>query len=139
MTGMNRAESTDPAAPGIEGVRPDQPVPAPVYDRAEALARIDDDEELFNDLLDMFLGNAGEYMDAIRQAIAQGDMAELQRSAHTLKGILATFSAAPSQALALELELAGRDQQPARAPALLSGLEREMARLLPVLQDSRKT
>lgn len=118
------------------GTAPD--ADAPVYDRAEALARIADDEELFNDLVDMFLANAGAYMDDIRQAIARGDMAELQRAAHTLKGILATFSAAPAQVQALELEQAGRDHRSSVTAPVLERLEREMTRLLPALEHSRK-
>jgi HPt (histidine-containing phosphotransfer) domain-containing protein len=109
----------------------------PVYDRAEALSRIDDDEALLNDLVDMFLGDAEGYMNDIRQAMASGDMLHLQRAAHTLKGILATFSAAPAQAQALALEQAARNQQTEMAAPGLERLEREMARLLPVLRRGR--
>lgn len=130
---MNDAPEQPAASPGMA-----LDADASVYDRAEALARIADDEELFNDLVDMFLGNADAYMDDIRQAIARGDMAALQQAAHTLKGILATFSAAPAQAQALELEQAGRDHQSALTAPVLERLEREMARLLPVLKHNRK-
>lgn len=111
---------------------------APVYDRADALARIADDEALFNELLDMFLGDVEGYLADIRQAIAGGDMAHLQRATHTLKGILATFSATPAQAEAQALEQAARNNQAELAGPGLERLERELARLLPVLRGDRQ-
>jgi signal transduction histidine kinase/CheY-like chemotaxis protein len=134
---MHATPTHDPATGGAS--RPSMP-PAdaePVYDRADALSRIADDEALLNDLVDMFLGDAEGYMNDIRQAMASGDMLHLQRAAHTLKGILATFSAAPAQAQALALEQAARNQQTEMAAPGLERLEREMARLLPVLRRGR--
>ncbi|HRH79663.1 MAG TPA: response regulator [Thiobacillaceae bacterium] len=109
----------------------------PVYDRHEALARIAEDLDLFNDLVDMFLGEVQGYLDELRQALAAGDMNRLQRAAHTLKGILATFSAVPAHDRALELEQAARDGLAAEAHTHLDKLETELDRLLPVLRQDR--
>lgn len=108
-----------------------------VYDRREALTRIADDEPLLNDLLDMFLADAQGYLDDLRQAQAEGDAERLQRAAHTLKGILATFSAMPAHGRALELEQAARKGPAEAVQGCLERLETEMDRLLRVLRRER--
>lgn len=108
-----------------------------VYDRRDALARIADDEALFNDLLDMFLGDAQGYLDELRQAQAEGNAERLQRAAHTLKGILATFSAMPAHDRALELEQLARKGPAEATQGCLVQLEMEMDRLLRVLRQER--
>jgi len=76
----------------------------PIYDRADALSRIADDEELLNTLVEMFQGDAPGYLTEIEAAIEAMDMPRLIRAAHTLKGVLATFSARRGETRARELE-----------------------------------
>jgi signal transduction histidine kinase/DNA-binding response OmpR family regulator len=76
----------------------------PVFDRADALSRIADDEELLVTLLDMFKADAPGYTAEIDAALAAADMPRLIRAAHTIKGVFATFSARRGEAAAKELE-----------------------------------
>ncbi len=81
---------------------------APLYDRADALSRIADDEELLATLLDMFVTDAPTYLTEIDSALAARDWPHLLRAAHTLKGVFATFSARRGERTAKELEVAAR-------------------------------
>jgi two-component system, sensor histidine kinase and response regulator len=80
----------------------------PLYDRADALSRIADDEELLATLLDMFVTDAPTYLTEIDNALAARDWPHLLRAAHTLKGVFATFSARRGERAAKELEAAAR-------------------------------
>ncbi|MBI5329112.1 MAG: response regulator [Betaproteobacteria bacterium] len=76
----------------------------PIFDRADALSRIADDEELLTTLLDMFMADAPGYTAEIDAALAAKDVSRLIRAAHTLKGVFATFSARRGEAAAKALE-----------------------------------
>jgi len=91
-------------APAADAPVRDGPEELPVFDRADALSRIADDEELLATLLEMFRGDYPGYVTEIEEALAAQDMQRLLRTAHTLKGVLATFSARRAEALARELE-----------------------------------
>jgi HPt (histidine-containing phosphotransfer) domain-containing protein len=80
----------------------------PIYDRADALARIADDEELLATLIDMFIAEAPNYLAEIDNALQAADWPRLTRAAHTLKGVLATFSAMRGEACARALEIAAQ-------------------------------
>lgn len=79
---------------------------APIYDRADALARIGDDEELLATLIAMFIAEAPNYLAEIDDALQAADWPLLIRAAHTLKSVLATFSAERGAASARALEIA---------------------------------
>ena len=80
----------------------------PVYDRADALSRIADDEELLTTLLDMFIADAPSYLVEIDNALAAEDWPRLLRAGHTVKGVFATFSARRGEQQAKALENAAK-------------------------------
>ena len=80
----------------------------PIYDRADALSRIADDEELLTTLIEMFVADAPNYLEEIDSALATTDWPRLLRAGHTLKGVFATFSARRGEYRAKELENAAK-------------------------------
>jgi CheY-like chemotaxis protein len=76
------------------------------FNRAEALAMIGDDEELFAEIAGIFVTDAPGYLTDMRDALAQSDWSRLGRVAHTLKGLCATFTAPHAEADARRLEVA---------------------------------
>ena len=74
------------------------------FNRAEVLERLGDDESLFQTLAGMFVSDSANYIHALEQALAAGDAPRLEREAHTVKGLLATFSAEAGTELAQQLE-----------------------------------
>jgi HPt (histidine-containing phosphotransfer) domain-containing protein len=63
-----------------------------VLDRGSILERLGGDEEIYAMMVGMFLQDVENNCTAIAAAFAQGDAAALRREAHTIKGLLATFS-----------------------------------------------
>lgn len=90
-----------------------------VLDRKLILERLGGDEEIYSVMVDMFVGDIDNNCRALTAALAAGDAVTLCREAHTVKGLLATFSDDVGAAMALHLEQRAHD-------GLLSGLEPEI-------------
>ena len=95
-------------------------------DRAEAVARLEGDEELFAMLVKMFSDDLPNYLQRLNAALAGQDMEALSREAHTLKGLLATFSAGRGTALALELETRAKGGHVETLGVLVRQLQEEL-------------
>jgi len=80
------------------------PAPPPLLDRTAACELLGGDEELLDELTDLFLGDVEDRLEAIDRALRDGDAFALRSSAHTLKGAAATVGAVAVTARALEVE-----------------------------------
>ncbi len=80
-----------------------------IYNRAEVIERLGGDEELFSTLANMFVADSSGYCSMLEQALAGGDPSSVRREAHTIKGLLATFSDEKGTALAAQLEAMAKD------------------------------
>ena len=98
-----------------------------VFDRAKALHSLGGDAELLANVASLFLDEAVSYRQALVAALAAGDAATLQREAHTVKSVLATFAfeAGRERALYLEQLAASGD---------LAGAETATAEVIAALQ-----
>ncbi len=83
--------------------------PTSVFDLSTALAGVDGDEDLLRELAQIFLEDSPRLLSAVCESAAQGDMAQLQRAAHALKGSVANFGAGKIVTLALQLEKQGNE------------------------------
>lgn len=75
---------------------------------ADLLASTGDDPAFVRELLETYLAETPEQLEAITAAIGADDAAALVRPAHTLKSSSATLGAMQLSTLARELEMAGR-------------------------------
>ncbi len=103
----------------------------------EALARIEGDTELFDEMTVLFFE---EYPKALRQmheAITRQDGQALAYSANALKGALGNFAAIAAIDTTSRLELTGRHGDLSLAPLLLTDLEEQLTRLRAQLTDFR--
>jgi HPt (histidine-containing phosphotransfer) domain-containing protein len=80
---------------------------AHIFDRAGALAQAAGDPVLLREILGLFLTECPGWRAGLRAAVADGDAAALQRTAHTLKGSLGVLAAADALAAAERLESPG--------------------------------
>jgi signal transduction histidine kinase/DNA-binding response OmpR family regulator len=103
-----KPSDTTTAAPQIRSPAASRTDNLPVYDRADALSRIADDEELLTTLIEIFVADAPNYLEEIHAALATTDWPRLLRAGHTLKGVFATFSARRGEHRAKELENAAK-------------------------------
>ncbi len=106
-----------------------------VIDRAAVLDRFEGDLELLHEVAALFLEDCPRRLDAVRAALAHRDCAALECAAHSIKGSVGNFAAAAAFEVALSLERMARDGDLRHAPEACAELEREIARLAPVLAD----
>lgn len=80
-------------------------------------------EKLAGQMVRLFLKNTGARMEQIRAGIAEGDLEEAERGAHSLKSSAANIGAEALRTLATRIESAALDADVEGARALLPGLE----------------
>jgi len=85
----------------------------PVIFRPEYLLEVtNNDWKTFERFIEVFLKNCPEMIKRITEARRQGDLQELRRAAHTLRGSAGSFGAERLHAVAAELDTrAGRDSR----------------------------
>jgi HPt (histidine-containing phosphotransfer) domain-containing protein len=108
-----------------------------VLDPAGALERVDGDRELLGEIIGLFQQDIDTLMEELEAAVRSKDPEAIMRTAHRLKGSVATFAARPATAAALHLETMGREGNIADADAAFADLKTELARLQPVLESLR--
>jgi CheY-like chemotaxis protein len=104
-----------------------------ILNKDEALARVDGDEALLAEMVDIFREEFPDMMKAIEQAVAQRDADALSRAAHRLKGAVGNFSAQATFEAALRLETMGRQNDLAAVDETYGELVQEIERLQPAL------
>ncbi|MBH0178702.1 MAG: Hpt domain-containing protein [Nitrospira sp.] len=105
-----------------------------IFNLNEALARADQDMELFQTMAELFLEHGPKDMAEIRTALAACDAAAAGRSAHRLKGAVLQFCAPATLEAAKRMEEMGKAGDVAAAAGLCDELECELARLLDAIR-----
>jgi two-component system, sensor histidine kinase and response regulator len=100
-----------------------------VFDAASTMSTLDGNKELFRDISEIFFENTPQYLNKIRDAIAEKDAFKLERAAHALKGTVANFGARRSFDAAFRLEKMGRGKEIGEAEEALNQLEKELGLL----------
>ena len=97
---------------------------------------MDDDRDLFEEIVRLFQSDAPVQMQHLRQGLAQGNSTEVHHRAHTLKGMASLFGAQRTVQAAAQLEqLAARgDLALAEVGATAAELEEAMTQLHVALQ-----
>jgi HPt (histidine-containing phosphotransfer) domain-containing protein len=98
-----------------------------------ALTRMAGDVALLQQMVVFFREDAPEYLARLKTAVAAGDAPGVQHAAHSLRGMLAMFTAEAAMQVASQLEQTGRAGDLACAPAQTIELENEVFRMLTTL------
>jgi two-component system sensor histidine kinase/response regulator len=106
----------------------------PAWNVAELLERVDNDQELLRDLLNIFKEDFPLTMRSLESAVAAGDLKEAARLAHTLKGMLSSLGGVRTAAAAARLEVIASAGETASLKDALDALKCEAASLLPELE-----
>lgn len=100
----------------------------------ELLQRLEGDQDLLRELLQMFRADSQTSLMKAREALAQENLVEVSRTAHTLKGMLKNLSMNAGAELAAALETAARNGARGEAEALFQRLDRSLAGILPEVE-----
>lgn len=93
----------------------------------ELLDRVENDEDLLRELLALFQEDLPGSRKALQTAIDGGDVGEIERAAHRLKGMLANLSAKQAAALAAEIESTARAANAHKIPELMLTFDLQIA------------
>ena len=99
-------------------------------------------EDLAYQTIESFIGALPKLVSDVEVAIKTNNAADLELSAHTLKGALSNFYAERSKLLAWQLEQAGHGKITPMAEQVFQSLKLELARLssdLEAFMNQRKT
>jgi len=113
--------------------RKEEGLSGPVWNVAELLERVDNDQELLRELLTIFKEDFPQSFGSLRTAVNSGDLKGASRLSHTLKGMLSSLGATRAAAAASQLEALSSGGETASLRDALSALESEADRLLPEL------
>jgi HPt (histidine-containing phosphotransfer) domain-containing protein len=126
-------------SPNIKASDPNSTVDESVpLDLAALLARVEDDWELLDEMISLFLESSPLLLAKIEATIAVHDGPALERAAHALKGAMQSMGAAPAAQAAFRLEERGRAGDLEDANELLISLKHEFDRLIAALEESTK-
>jgi CheY-like chemotaxis protein len=106
-----------------------------VFDRPAFLSRLEGDEQLGSEIIEMFLEEYPKLMEGVRQAAGQRNASLLERAAHTLKGSVGDISAPQAFDAARTLELMAREGDLGGLDAALMSLGVALQRLEPELRN----
>jgi len=109
------AESTIPANPVV-------------FDKTAALTRIGGDEEVLQEILNIFISDAARQIEALSMAFEMGNASRLRSQAHTLKGASGNAGAYAVQEIAQQIENVGGQGQLESASKLIVRMREEFIR-----------
>jgi signal transduction histidine kinase/CheY-like chemotaxis protein/HPt (histidine-containing phosphotransfer) domain-containing protein len=100
--------------------------------------RVRDDNELIGKLLELYLEDSREYLAQIEDAIRNNNSGELERSAHSLKGMSANLSAYRVSELAAQLEDIGESGHIVNVESILTTLRESLNKTIRFIESYLK-
>lgn len=99
-----------------------------IFRRHEVLERLEGDEELLRELLQIFLAQSAADLGEMKAAWQAGDTAALGHRAHSIKGAAAGLGATLLSRRAAQLEEAAKRGDLSAVPVLLQAIQDELER-----------
>ena len=101
---------------------------------SELLSRVDNDQELLRELLQLFKDECPRRMQSLEEAVSGQQMKVVETTSHSLKGMLANLSATRAASAASRLEVLSRAGKLFELKGALADLQSEVAALRPELE-----
>jgi signal transduction histidine kinase/CheY-like chemotaxis protein len=98
-----------------------------LWDRAKALERLDGDEELLHEIVQIFLEESSQHLANLKRAVTEANAELIERTAHTLKGELSYLGMPAVSLRANELEQMGRECELDHASEVFAVFETEVS------------
>jgi two-component system sensor histidine kinase/response regulator len=106
-----------------------------VLDRASFLARVENDLDLLNEMVALFLDTTPRFLEEIERAIEQRDGGRLHHAAHALKRAMQSLGAVSAADRAFQLETLGRRGELSHAKPTLDALRDDYQDLTTILAE----
>jgi signal transduction histidine kinase/CheY-like chemotaxis protein/ligand-binding sensor domain-containing protein/HPt (histidine-containing phosphotransfer) domain-containing protein len=103
--------------------------PEVVFDHGGLLERLGHDQELVQELIEVFFAEVPRQLDSIEAAARDGDIEIVQKLAHKLKGAAGSFGAPALQAVVIEIGRVARGQSPNTYSELVEQARSDLERL----------
>ena len=117
---------------------PAEPALQPVFDKSCFLSRLEGDEKLGGEIIEMFLHECPKLLQGVHHAAMQRDASRLERAAHTLKGSVGDIAAPQALDAARIVERMAREGKFDNVDAALVGLDVALDRLVQELRNLEK-
>ncbi|MBS1212460.1 MAG: histidine kinase, partial [Proteobacteria bacterium] len=134
-TGVESESMEPPPSRHPSAISPPSP---PAWGRDAALARLDHDEALLDEMIGLFIAEAPTHVAALRDAQARADLPALAEAAHAIKGMAGHFCAETVISQAIELEQHARAKSAADYPRLTEALANATIKLAADLGQSKR-
>ncbi len=106
-----------------------------IFDKACFLDRLEGDEQLAKEIIEMFLDSCPKLLDDVRQAVQDQNAAKLERATHALKGAAGDIAAPLAHESARAVEELARENRLQDAEAKLKSLEAAVQLLINELRN----
>ena len=106
-------------------------------DFKEMIERLGGDENLLNEVIEIFTDQTPKQMETLRRALVQGDGESVERTAHSLKGELGYLGITEVTQKARELEELGRKRNLEKASQVLDSLEPEISAIVGAMRERK--
>jgi signal transduction histidine kinase/DNA-binding response OmpR family regulator/HPt (histidine-containing phosphotransfer) domain-containing protein len=124
---------------GTDEQTPDEACPPPLpYDRAIAIKRAGGDEDLFRELIEIFLHETPRALAKVHEAVSSRDADAIDKSAHALTGSLGILAADDASNAAQCVVAIGRSGDLTGVQEAATNLALEIKRLMTVLRREYK-
>ncbi|UCC43915.1 MAG: Hpt domain-containing protein [Candidatus Zixiibacteriota bacterium] len=100
---------------------------AQIFDRNKALIVVQGDENLLEELIDLFKGESQRFLADVKEAVRAGEAEWLQRAARNIKGSLANLGAMAACETAMKLESMGANNDMKQSDAMCEKLVAEVS------------
>lgn len=101
----------------------------PIWDQESLVTRMRGKTDRVIKLVNLFLGDMPDRMEALKQEVADSELEALGATAHTVKGVAANLGILRLQQAAADIELAAKNEQ-------RDGLEQLLADINAVYEES---
>ena len=129
--GGSRPQAGSPAEKAVASPPKEE---VPVFNRAAFLERLMNDEQLARTIIESFLEDLPVQVKHLKDAVAGGDIRQIERQAHTIKGASSNLGGEALCALALGLELACKAGDTALVAARMAELDARFDALMSALR-----
>jgi signal transduction histidine kinase/CheY-like chemotaxis protein/HPt (histidine-containing phosphotransfer) domain-containing protein len=106
-----------------------------LWNSAQALERLDGDEKLLHEIVQIFLDESPKQLAALKRAVREVNAEQIERTAHGLKGELSYLAMPAVAQKAQELERMGRESDLEHASEVFAIFETELSAVTATMRD----